>query len=448
MARFITVLTHAGAAALTEAMHKGEKIFPDFVTAGEGRFSGDPAAVTELVSPLNADIKITDREFIRAEGESPPVLKITAQTSNEGITKITPIREILLYANSSGGTDMTNAVPFAYARLDGEDTDNVLSPPIVTDRADAHHFHELALFVTNQQAANIEVRFAFNGFVTHGYLNELPVSNKNILHNWDFRNPVNQRRRTEYSDTKNIYTIDRWRFIGADGLKTLTLGSGFVTFEASTVKGSSAGIGQLIEFPENYTGSTLTFSIKYRTLSDEFVLGFDNTKIPPSNDFSVYTKTFTPISESELLISLNTESANAQIDIESVKLEFGSVSTLAKDPPMDFGKELTVCQRYQAVFSGLSRLLWLQSNFYNFACPLNVPIRVTPTLVMLNDSSSVRMSPHPYAGGTSYAPLTEITISIRGQAAEARLRGRLETPNPSIQDSFLNITDCLIDANL
>jgi len=39
-------------------------------------------------------------------------------------------------------------------------------------------------------------------------------------------------------------------------------------------------------------------------------------------------------------------SAGASVDIYAVKLEIGSISTLAADPPQDYGVELTKCQRY------------------------------------------------------------------------------------------------------
>ena len=39
-------------------------------------------------------------------------------------------------------------------------------------------------------------------------------SNKNLLDNWDFTNPVNQRGQTSYTvsggDASRIYTVDRW----------------------------------------------------------------------------------------------------------------------------------------------------------------------------------------------------------------------------------------------
>jgi hypothetical protein len=173
MAQFKIILTNAGASALTVGMYTGKKVVPDFALVGSGIFDSNPAIITELVNPANAGIKIIDREFIEAEGKSPSLLKITTQVSNAGITKITPIREIMLYANSNGGADMENAVPFAYAWLDGDDTDNILAPPINPDQQDTQHTYELVLFVTNQQLANIEVNFSLCGFVTHRYLQEV-----------------------------------------------------------------------------------------------------------------------------------------------------------------------------------------------------------------------------------------------------------------------------------
>lgn len=176
MARFKTILTNAGAAALTLSMYREEYVFPDYVLAGSGIFDGEQATVTELVEPIDVDIRVMDREFIEAEGENPAMLKVATQVFNTGLTEVTPVRELLLYANSNGGEDMSSAIPFAYAWLDGTDTDNILPPPLnpgTFGAFDTIHFHELAIFTTNQEVAHIEVSFSFNGFVTHRFLNEI-----------------------------------------------------------------------------------------------------------------------------------------------------------------------------------------------------------------------------------------------------------------------------------
>ncbi|MCL2665388.1 MAG: hypothetical protein FWE82_07235, partial [Defluviitaleaceae bacterium] len=38
------------------------------------------------------------------------------------------------------------------------------------------------------------------------------IGGVNLLHNWDFRNPVNQRGLAEYASEG--YTVDRWRISG------------------------------------------------------------------------------------------------------------------------------------------------------------------------------------------------------------------------------------------
>ena len=67
---------------------------------------------------------------------------------------------------------MANAIPFVYGWLVGPDTDNTLPQPLTLGIHDTIHLHELAIFVTNQEADSIEVKFAFYGFVTHCLLQE------------------------------------------------------------------------------------------------------------------------------------------------------------------------------------------------------------------------------------------------------------------------------------
>jgi hypothetical protein len=55
--------------------------------------------------------------------------------------------------------------------------------------------------------------------------------------------------------------------------------------------------------------------------------------------------TGTPLADfAKLQVYINVNSGPAQI--KRVKLELGAVSTLAVDPPADFGEELRKCQRY------------------------------------------------------------------------------------------------------
>jgi len=172
MASFNTVMTAAGATALANALNTGGKIFPDFALAGSGVFPGPQEDVTALVSPVDVDIQVVDRELVEASDGEPPKLLVVVNITNAGITEPTPIRELLLLANSNGGADLTNAVPFAYAWLDDPGTDNILSPPPDPNKYNTVHTHKMALVVTNQEMAHIEVSFTLNGGATIRYVNE------------------------------------------------------------------------------------------------------------------------------------------------------------------------------------------------------------------------------------------------------------------------------------
>jgi len=161
MARFKTILTDAGAILLTQALAKSETVTIDSVVMGEGVSEAeDKNKITALVSPVEVNTKLGDRAFI--EG-NPSLLKVSIQTLNNGLIEPVPIREIGLYADQTF---------FAYAWIEGEDTDNILPPPLNLEVADTIHLHELALFVTNQEQASIDVNFAFDGFVSHQSFNE------------------------------------------------------------------------------------------------------------------------------------------------------------------------------------------------------------------------------------------------------------------------------------
>jgi len=163
VARFKTILTDVGAVLLTQALVREEKVNIDSVEMGDGVFEGDKARVRGITSPITVNTKMSDREFVDGGGEQPSLLKITVQTFNDGLTSPAAIREIGLFAEGT---------LFAYAWIDGADTDNILPPPLDISVADTIHVHELALFVTNQESANIEVSFTFGGFVTHRHLDE------------------------------------------------------------------------------------------------------------------------------------------------------------------------------------------------------------------------------------------------------------------------------------
>lgn len=185
-------------------------------------------------------------------------------------------------------------------------------------------------------------------------------SNPNFLDNWDFRNPVNQRGQTSY--TNQGYTIDRWYMDLAQGGATLSVEDGYIRL-AQTASGNDGvqSIHQPIEAPWRFSSKTITISVKYRSPGhvSQFLLTVNNallmesyTVLPASDTWNIVTKTITlPViaktnGQLSFWIYADQSKTLGYTDYESVKIEPGSVSTLANDPPADFGAEKAKCQRY------------------------------------------------------------------------------------------------------
>ena len=65
------------------------------------------------------------------------------------------------------GLDISgNEILFCYGWLDGEDSDNVLPATTFEEDADTVHIHDLAVFITNQEAAAVSVQVGVGSFVT------------------------------------------------------------------------------------------------------------------------------------------------------------------------------------------------------------------------------------------------------------------------------------------
>lgn len=172
----------------------------------------------------------------------------------------------------------------------------------------------------------------------------LPTSNKNILDNWDFRKPVNQRGLTTYTAAATRgYTIDRWT-IEAVGL-TLTVGDGFIT-----LTNSGAGLGYFRQHLENgnlYHGKALMFSVdvkEYTGTTNMIIYSASGSSVSKqittaginaaNEDSFQYGASF------QTVLSI---AAGASISLYTAKLEIGEVSTLINDPPAKYVEELAKC---------------------------------------------------------------------------------------------------------
>lgn len=187
-------------------------------------------------------------------------------------------------------------------------------------------------------------------------------SNPNLLDNWYFQDPINQRGQTEYMSVG--YTIDLWSIETGAKLKVLEDG---VVFTPNPSKYSL--FAQCIENYKELIGKQLTLSVLieentctncvlwfYGGTTDNFVY------VTMNGSDKLYSVTMTPNSNIiSLRYGMQGRNTSGSVMIKAIKLELGSQQTLAhqdaagnwvlNDPPPDKTLEMLKCQRYYQVFS-------------------------------------------------------------------------------------------------
>ncbi len=225
--------------------------------------------------------------------------------------------------------------------------------------------------------------------------------NPNLLDNWFFGRPVNQRGQTEY--TAVGYTVDRWKFNNNNG--SIVLDDTGIMF---TGLYNYAEFDQRYEFPENLSGKECTASILVDSLSGEgyFLLVIQNQKeyrtLQLSTGLNTFTSTFWSDSTTlRFFIQSNNvnESNPPKIHILAAKLELGSTQTLAHkengvwvlNEVPDYGEQLARCQRYARAYKPLLGQNFLPLGAYrsdrkavSFTLSTS-SFRAVPTVSALND---------------------------------------------------------------
>lgn len=222
------------------------------------------------------------------------------------------------------------------------------------------------------------------------------LSNANILHNPWFT--INQRGQSSYTNTDSgdSYSFDRWVISSANTAISKDSNTGIITFSAT------AAYAQLIQkFPSDYleVGKTYTLSVMF---SDGTIESHTFTTVNGnaqyiqwehapsfnalvtnqySNQWSVYV--FDQLSE-----------ATNSVSFKAIKLELGSVSTLAMDTAPNYATELLKCQRYfirAKANSGAGALILgtgyaLSATTLRAGITLPTKMRATPTMTINNNS--------------------------------------------------------------
>lgn len=178
------------------------------------------------------------------------------------------------------------------------------------------------------------------------------VSNPNLLDNWYFANPVNQRGQTEYTGAWS-YTIDRWQL--GDGNISLSVADGGIALKGGGVVGSDYIFTRVERLPV----AKYTYTILFSGNTDQVVLSSKLTDagvvtaVTSRAESGVLSLTWdqtTEFTSSDAFLRIH---APGSVNILAAKLELGSTQILAHkegerwvlNEVPDYGEQLRRCQR-------------------------------------------------------------------------------------------------------
>ena len=224
--------------------------------------------------------------------------------------------------------------------------------------------------------------------------------NRNLLDNWYFGAPVNQRGKTTYSGAG--YGIDRWKAESVTPNVT-TIKDGYIELSQNAL------ISEILEEPYSLCGKQVTVSALTTT-----GLYSVTATVPSKEELSAIT------TDETIVVSYFTVNGNSTgyvclqhskehttkvmlraysgytVGVLAVKLELGSKQTLAHQNSSgawelneipDYGEELTKCMRYLQIIttpydtSGNGVAIGYANNTVDLwvPIPLAVPMRISPT---------------------------------------------------------------------
>lgn len=286
-------------------------------------------------------------------------------------------------------------------------------------------------------------------------------NNLNLLDNWYFPDPINQKEQTNY-DTAG-YTIDRW-YIEAGA--SVELQSDGVIFTPNTT--SYNLFVQAVENWKELIGKTVTLSVLIgeNTCDNCFLWLYggtmDNLKIVILNgNDKLYSVTMTPNSNiNNLRCALQGRNSSGSVKIKGFKLEFGSQQTLAhqdangewvlNDPPPDKTIELLKCQRYfYRLKDSRYRMVAFTTgnNGARFRIELPVTMKKTPALSFHARDDSVQWI-RTVDTNSGVCKLSEINSAYVGEFGGKNIVLALPLPTPVTDVQLLVDGYIDFDANL
>lgn len=182
-------------------------------------------------------------------------------------------------------------------------------------------------------------------------------SNPNLLDNWYFADPINQRGKNEYTgDGTAAYTIDRWSAVFGSKDRIALTEKGV---EIISVSGTIYFLQKMIlDGLFGKSAEKLTFSILTDT-GELYAARLGNPSITPFGRIYIQS-----LSQDMIQTVIQADKDNS-ITVVAAKLELGATQTLAhkegntwvlNDPLPNKALELAKCQRYYQIFPSIATI--------------------------------------------------------------------------------------------
>lgn len=241
-------------------------------------------------------------------------------------------------------------------------------------------------------------------------------AHQNLLYNWDFRfNPVNQRAASG-NITSSVFFYDRWfRDLG-----TITIAAGYLNLQVdaamnTSIKGnalSGAVVTVSVMLGNVVYSGTGTFPTSTGTVSVT-IAGFGTALL-------IYTTGY---------MGVRFTATTSTRKVQAVKLELGTVSTLAYDAPMEYEAELTKCQRYCINLS-------TYASFWGYCLSTTIGIGRIPLPVTMQGAITSSTAIGGLITVAGVKPITVDTFSNKNNSVEFVINGTGFTANTPANGSL------------
>ena len=267
----------------------------------------------------------------------------------------------------------------------------------------------------------------------------------NLLDNWYFGNPVNQRGETEYNGAE--YTVDRWKKTTSDGAVTMTAGGITATNEA--------GAGTL--YLSQYLGGfdLRNFDCVFSVLTENGLFLTKQVDAIGSQDETPFGYLRIGWSESAncSFVQIQITQGNTA-NILAAKLELGEGQTLAHQDAdgnwvlneiPDYAEELAKCQRYyQKITGGVYAAISTSTTNLRFFVPTPVSMRANPAISGTLTGQAIYSNDDVLSNVTLSGVSTQL-LNTSGVYVSANSSSNLAAYRAY---NFCLINDLVLDANL